>query len=280
MGDEQKPAGQANPNPSGQQTPEQQAAAAAAAAQQTPEQKAAADKAAADAAAAAAQPKPITELMTASDTAWAEYEKNPTPEAKQKYLDAKKAEKEGITKDIETRKTEAEKNKVPEKYDLKKPEGSLLSDEHIARTAATAKELGLTNEKAQALLNRESQVVAETRQAVALESEAKLGEMQKTWIATAKEDKEIGGANFVQNTELSRRVLAKYGTPEFLKILSDEKQGAFGNHPELVRVFTRIGKAMSEDQLVLPGAQSEKNNKPFADRFYETVTPSGAPKQT
>lgn len=276
MADEQKPAGQASTD-SGTQTPEQIAAAAAAAAgQQTPEQKAAAEAAAAKANA----PKPITELMTATETAWAAYEANPTPELKKAYLDAKTAEKDGITKDIEARKQDAEKNKVPEKYDLKKPEKSLLSDDHLARIAAFAKEQGLTNEKAQALVNRESQVIAEAREAVRVESETKLAEMQTTWIATAKDDKEIGGANFVQNAELSRRVLAKFGTPEFNAVLSDPKQGAFGNHPELVRVFTRIGKAMSEDQLVMPGAQGDKNNnKPFADKFYEQVTPTGGAQQ-
>lgn len=271
MADEQKPAGQENTDPSSQQTPEQIAAAT--------EQKAVADKAAADAAAAAqSQVKPIAELQTATDTALEAYEKNPTPELKQAWLDAKKAEREGVAKDIESRKQADEKNKVPERYDLKKPEKSLLSDEQIAGIATFAKEQGLTNEKAQALVDRESQVISNTREAVRLESAATLESLQKTWIATAKDDKEIGGANFVQNAELSRRVLARYGTPEFSAILSDPKQGAFGNHPELVRVMTRIGKAMSEDQLVMPGAQGEKNNKPFADKFYETVTPSGAPQ--
>lgn len=267
MADEQKPAGQDSTD-SGNQTPEQ-IAAAAAAAQQTPEQKAAA--------AAAQAPKPVTELMTATDTAWEAYEKNPTPEAKQAYLDAKKAEKEGITKDIETRKQVDEKNKVPEKYDLKKPEKSLLSDEQVERIAAFAKEQGLTNDKAQSLLNRESQVIEETRESVRVENESKVAELQQTWITTAKDDKEIGGANFAQNAELARRVLARYGTPEFNAILSDPKQGGFGNHPELVRVLTRIGKAMSEDQLVNPGAQGDKNNnKSFADKFYSEVNIGGA----
>jgi len=260
---------QASTDPGTQQTPEQIAAAAA----QTPEQKAAAE--------AAAQPKPITELMTATDAAWAAYETNPTPESKQAYLDAKKAEKESVTKDIEARKQDAEKNKVPDNYTLTKPEKSLLSDEAVARIAAFAKEQGLTNDKAQALLNRESQVVADARQQFSVEADAKLGEMQKTWITTAKDDQEIGGANFAENAEVARRVLATFGTPEFNAVLADPKQGGFGNHPELVRIFTRIGKAMGEDKLVNPGAQGDKNlNKPFADKFYEQVTPTGSGVQT
>lgn len=270
MADEQKPAGQASTD-SGTQTPEQ-IAAAAAAASQTPEQKAAAE--------AAAQPKPIAELMTAVDTAWEAYEANPTPESKQAYLDAKKAQKDGITKDVETRKSDAEKNKIPENYTLTKPEKSLLSDDQVARIAAFAKEQGLTNDKAQALLNRENQVVADARQAVIDDNMATMAETQEAWITTAKDDKEIGGANFAQNAELSRRVLARYGTPEFMEILSDPKKGAFGNHPELVRVFTRIGKAMSEDQLVNPGAQGEKGGgQSFADKFYGDVVATGVEKK-
>lgn len=292
MADEQKPAGQANPDSGATQTPEQ-IAAAAAAAQQTPEQKAAAEaaasqtpeqKAAAETAAAAAKaaevktPDQLHDAAIAATEAW---QANPTPENKAAAQEAVKKAKEGLEADKTAKAAEAEKNKVPTEYKLSKPEKSLLSDEHVARIAAFAKEQGLTNDKAQALLNRESQVVADARTQVGVEADAKLAELQTNWIATAKDDKEIGGANFTQNAELSRRVLATFGTPEFNAILEDPKQGRFGNHPELVRVFSRIGKAMSEDKLVNPGAQGEKGaGKSFADKFYSEVKGSGVETKT
>lgn len=286
MADEQKPAGQENTDSSAQ-TPEQ-IAAAAAAAQQTPEQKAAAEAAAAQtpeqkaaaetaaAAAKAAEVKTPDQLHDAAIAATEAWQANPTPELKAAAQEAVKKAKEAVDAEKTSKAAEAEKNKVPTEYKLTKPEKSLLSDEQVAGIAAFAKEQGLTNDKAQALLNRESQVVANARTQVGVEADAKLAELQTTWITTAKDDKEIGGVNFAQNAELSRRVLAKFGTPEFNAILEDPKQGRFGNHPELVRVFSRIGKAMSEDKLVNPGAQGDKNsNKSFADKFYSEVTGSG-----
>ena len=135
---------------------------------------------------------------------------------------------------------------APEKYELKLPEGSTFLDaKALERTAAFAREQGLTNDEAQALLEREHEVVktyAESQQAMATQS------VQK-WAEEAKADKEIGGEAFVKNAELAKRVVERYGTEAFKKALSDT---GLGNHPELVRVFVRIAKSMSEDQLVLP----------------------------
>jgi hypothetical protein len=46
---------------------------------------------------------------------------------------------------------------VPEKYDLKLPEASLLDASHVEKLTAFAKERGLSNDEAQALLERENQ---------------------------------------------------------------------------------------------------------------------------
>lgn len=210
----------------------------------------------------------IDKVLENVDKAWEAYEKNPSPELKEAYIKAKTEQKEFISKDILDRKSQEEKNKAPEKYDLKKDEKSLLSDEQVARIAAFAKEQGLTNDKAQALLNRESQLIAEDRQVVQEQTAQRVGQMQESWIATAKEDKEYGGVEFPANMERAKRVLTKYGTPEFVAILEDPKQGRFGNHPELIRIFNRIGKAMAEDQLEMPNAQGGKKEISVADKLY------------
>jgi len=163
-------------------------------------------------------------------------------EDKTKSEDVKKAE-DG---------TEAAKDKdakvVPEKYDLKLPEGSPLKADAIDKIAAIAKERGLSNEEAQAELNKESELIGTYVKGQAVEADT----VKEGWIAEAKSDKEIGGDNFAKSAETAKRVVKRFGTEAFEKALNET---GLGNHPEAVRVFTRIGKAMSEDQLVLPGTQ-------------------------
>lgn len=206
------------------------------------------------------------QLMTAADTAWKEYDTNPTPENKEKYVKAQNVARETLVK------TQAElkaKNTAPDKFDLKIPEKAIISQDHVERIAAFAKEHGLTNDKAQAILERDNQLLAEDRARMLKEQETSMSKMQEGWLTTAKADKEFGGEQFDKNIELARRVLGKYGTPEFNAILTDPKQGMFGNHPELVRVLVRIGKAMGEDSFVNPGANGgNKNSESFADKFY------------
>jgi len=149
---------------------------------------------------------------------------------------------------------------VPDKYDLKLPKDSPLGQESVERIASLSKERKLSQEQAQALLETESDAVAS------------YAEMQKqtfakqvgAWAEQTKTDKEIGGDNFAKNAELAKRVLDKYGSPELKKALNDT---GLGNHPELVRVFTRIAQSMKEDNLVLGGAQGV-GKKSIEELFY------------
>lgn len=150
---------------------------------------------------------------------------------------------------------------VPERYDLKLPEGSPLDKAHVETTAAFAKERGLSNEQAQAILDREHQAVASHLEGVKA--------MQQQWAEDSKNDKEIGGEGFSKNVELAKRVVDKYGSESFRKALSES---GLGNHPELVRFITRIGKAFGNDHFVQAGAKPS-GKRPIEEVFY------GKPKE-
>lgn len=153
----------------------------------------------------------------------------------------------------ENQKQEAPKDEskaaVPAKYDLKLPEGSPVSAARIEGIASYAKEQGLSNEQAQALLEREHEAVSSYVQS----QHETLNQKRDSWVNALKADSEIGKEAFQQSVELAKRVVDRYGTDAFKQELNVT---GLGNYPELVRIFTRIGKAMSDDQLVVPGAQS------------------------
>lgn len=153
---------------------------------------------------------------------------------------------------------------VPDGYQLKKPEGSLLGDQAIERISAYAKQKGLSNEDAQSLLQRESDAVKGFQQA---QMEQRDQTVEK-WAKEVETDKEIGGEGFKQNIELASRVIKKFGDEQLIK---DLNESGYGNYPPLVRLFHRIGKAMKEDQLVLPGSMPVPK-KSAADMLYGTKT--------
>jgi hypothetical protein len=72
---------------------------------------------------------------------------------------------------------------------LKLPEGSLLDAKAVEEISAFAKAQGLTPEKAQALLERESKLVATK----ADEQKSQWDKVTVGWVDEAKADKEIGG---------------------------------------------------------------------------------------
>ncbi len=153
----------------------------------------------------------------------------------------------------------------PAKYELKLPEGSKLSADAVEKTASFAKERGLSNEDAQKLLDRDSQLLDSYVEKQQLE----FAGMRQVWFDAAKTDKEIGGENFGKNAELAKRVVDRYGDPELKEGLNAT---GFGNHPALIRLLVKIGSSMKEDQLILPGAQTTGQQKDMADIFYGEST--------
>lgn len=153
--------------------------------------------------------------------------------------------------------------KPPDKYELKLPESSLLDPSITERISAYAKEKGLSNEAAQELIDRENQVVTSYHEAQLQQVEGIKGQ----WVKDAEADKEIGGEAFKENIELAKRVIDKFGSDAFKAALNET---GFGNHPEVIRIFTKIGKLMAEDKLVLAKTQSA-GSKPMEEVFYGTT---------
>ena len=154
---------------------------------------------------------------------------------------------------------------VPEKYELKLPKDSLMDASVLDEIATQARERGLSNEAAQQLVDEQSGAVANYHEAQL----QKVEDTRKEWGETAAADKEIGGDAFKENTELAKRVIDRFGSDDLKKSLDDT---GLGNHPEMLRIFVKIGRSMSDDQLVVPKAQGGENEKSTADTMYEKVS--------
>jgi len=150
---------------------------------------------------------------------------------------------------------------APEKYEaFTLPDGVELHGPTQEKFLAAAKELNLSQASAQKLAS----LAAEHVQALeALQVEA-WEKVTAGWMDQAKADKEIGGSGFDANVVIAQKAMTKFGTPELKEAL---KETGLGNHPELVRFFLRVGKAISEDAP--PAVGSDPNaSKDVASILY------------
>lgn len=184
------------------------------------------------------------------------------PDEGKKDDDKSEGESQEKQTETETKEDEAKpsENKVPEKYDLKLPEGSQLSKEEVEEIESYAKGQGFSNEQAQKLVEREHEI----RNRFVENQKTQLQEASEQWRKDTENDKEIGGEKFKESVNLASQVLKRFGSEGFMKSL--ETTG-FGNHPELIRVFSRIGRAMDSDKLI-KGGDAPKAKKSFEEVFY------------
>ena len=160
---------------------------------------------------------------------------------------------------------------APEKYELKLAENSGVDASLVDKISNYAKEKGLTNEAAQELLNREVTLLTEDRQAQRDTSMEEVKAVRESWVKARKEDPEIGGDKAQESATYAQRIIEKYGTPELKRIFEDS---GFGDHPEVVRIFARLGKAAAEDKMVFHKGMGGEDEKPMQDVFYGETSPS------
>ncbi|HAO1322240.1 TPA: peptidase [Escherichia coli] len=149
------------------------------------------------------------------------------------------AEKEAAEKSEKEQKQEG----APEKYEFQAGEGVELDTEAMKDFEPVARDLNLTNEQAQKLVDAYPKILAgvQQRQADAWQATT------EQWAADVKADKEFGGDKLPENLSAAQRALDQFGTPELKEYLNTT---GLGNHPDLVKVFIKVGRSMSEDGMI------------------------------
>ncbi|HCT8099114.1 TPA: peptidase [Enterobacter hormaechei] len=139
---------------------------------------------------------------------------------------------------------------APEKYEFKLAEGQELDTAALEQFEPIARELNLTNEQAQKMVDLYGTKIMPMVQKQQAEAWQKQTE---GWAETVKADKEIGGDKLTANLSAAQRALEQFGDPELKEYLDST---GLGNHPALVKAFIKVGKAMSEDKVVTGGHES------------------------
>lgn len=145
-------------------------------------------------------------------------------------------------------------------YDFKAPEGVSFDTEVIKSYSDAAKELGLTQEVAQKMLDKIAPVLHErTKQQLESAANSTFDE----WRTQSSGDKEFGGEKLTENLSVAQNFVKSFGTPELEALLETQR---LGDHPEIIRVFYRAGKAISQDRYV--GGAPTKSSNPAGPRSF------------
>jgi len=160
---------------------------------------------------------------------------------------------------------------VPETYKLQLPDDSPLDTSALERVTALAKSLKVTtDESAQAIAQALHAEVASYQQGL-MEANAKGGELWKARVSDmekqALSDPDIGGTaeRLQQSVQHSRQVLDRFGDASVRDFLEET---GLGSSPALIKMLTRIYRAMGEDTFVVPSTSHKSQPKTLAERIY------------
>jgi hypothetical protein len=134
------------------------------------------------------------------------------------------------------------------------PEGLTVDEQALTGFKERAKAVNLSQEQAQHLVA----YYAELQQQATTAQQA---QVQK-WADATMADPDLG-AKWEQVKPLVAKARDQFASPELRELM--ETTG-LGSHPEVIRLFARIGRSISEDRLVVSGQPHGEDRS--ADSFY------------
>tara|TARA_R110000824_G_scaffold218827_3_gene405521 strand:+ start:286 stop:921 length:636 start_codon:yes stop_codon:yes gene_type:complete len=149
---------------------------------------------------------------------------------------------------------------VPETYEFSMPEGVKLDEAIAADFSLIAKDASLTQVQADKFVSMYQKAQADGLEAQQTAWQDQISE----WRDEASSDSEIGGAKFQENIGLAKKGLDVFGNEKLKEALNTS---GMGNHPEIIRMLTKIGAAVSDDSFVF-GKNNPQVKKSHADIMF------------
>ena len=164
-------------------------------------------------------------------------------------------------------------HEVPEAYDLEAPGGFTIEPAALAAATPVFKELGLSNEQANKLMPVAAKFAAGLSDKLNAQILSQVRADRKAWLDTAMADQEIGGAHWKQTLAKGAFALDNLGFPKGspFRVLLDES--GLGNHPEMIRAWAKVGRAIGEDGDFVRGAGTMQARRDTAETLYPNDAP-------
>lgn len=163
------------------------------------------------------------------------------------------ADKEGAEKPAEDDKSE---DKAVEYGDFKIAEQLQVDDETLSLAKATFREMGLTQEQAQKLIDLQNSLALKQDATLTKTVEAETQKLIGKWEAAVRADEELGGADLGEKMKIARSAATKLGCEDALMVISEAR---LSSNPAILRLLYRAGMALSEGAYVQGSVVGEKD---------------------
>lgn len=137
----------------------------------------------------------------------------------------------------------------------------MLDSTVMTEFAGIAKELNLTQDAAQKMVDKIAPVMAQ-RQAAQIET------LKTEWRAQSEAHPEFGGDKLNNSLASAKTAIKTFGSEAFTKMLDES---GMGNHPEVFAFMVKVGKTISQDTHVSGGATLQSTQS-AAQRLYPSKT--------
>ncbi|QNQ08319.1 hypothetical protein [Sphingomonas alpina] len=164
---------------------------------------------------------------------------------------------------------------IPHSYQLTAPEGITLDPVAIEAATPVFRELGLSNEAANKLMPVAADFARGITDRLNQQIVSEVQASRKAWLDSARADPEIGGPHWSRTIATAASALDALGFTRGspFRMLLDES--GLGNHPEMIRAFHKVGKAIGEDSNFTRGQSASSTRKGPAETLYPDDTPKG-----
>ena len=177
---------------------------------------------------------------------------------------------EGEKEGEEVKGDNADKSVVPEKYDVKVPEGMTLNSDLLEAVTPVFKDLGITQDAAQKLIDAYAPVIAKQAQA---QHDAAMQNFDKQIESWGEETKKMLGPDHMKQMAPASKLINAFAgaeAPALRQLLTDT---GLGNHPLMVKFMIAAGKAISADKFVEGGNNSQDDSvDAVKGRFYPSMS--------
>lgn len=144
-------------------------------------------------------------------------------------------------------------------YQFKAVDGVELDKGALDAFLPVAKELGLTAEQAQKLVDLQSGFVKQQAQGYI--------DQQAKWVEDIKNDPEFGGAKFDETIRLGKAAV-EFAGPEFKDFLN---ASGMGNNPFVVKALAKFGTKFATDKVVGGESRNPGGETKAEDVFFPSM---------
>lgn len=171
---------------------------------------------------------------------------------------------EGNLLDKETESNETVEG-APESYEeFKLPDGMPLTDNMKGKFNTLAKDLNLSQDKAQSVMN----LAVEHLEEIQKNDTEAFESLRDGWIKELEADKDFGGDKFDENVTGAIAALDKFGSPELKEFLIST---GYGDNPELMKFLANVNKATREEEELVEGKAMDGTEVSRAKRIYPNM---------